>query len=85
LIGVKLYIIGLLSLASLITSITITSVGNNEEGKLALEIFLTCVCGSVNLAVVYGSTFDSRKNFILREQIEMQTNQTNDIWTILVP
>lgn len=44
-----------------------------------------CLCGVVNVVVLYGSTFDSRKNFILREQIEMQTNQTNDIWTILVP
>lgn len=43
------------------------------------------LCGVVNIAILYGSTFDSRKNFILREQIEMQTNQTNDIWTILVP
>jgi hypothetical protein len=43
------------------------------------------ICGMANVAILYSSTFDSRKNFILREQIEMQTNQTNDIWTILVP
>jgi hypothetical protein len=85
LIGVRLEIVSLLCVASLITSIVVSSIFSGPNGILPLQIFLTCICGAVNVAVLYGSTFDSKKNFILREQIEMQTNQTNDIWTILVP
>jgi hypothetical protein len=85
LIGVRLEIVFLLCAASLVSSTAISSIVGSSNSVLPLQIFLSCICGAVNVAVLYGSTFDSKKNFILREQIEMQTNQTNDIWTILVP
>ncbi len=85
LIGVRLEIVALLCVASLITNVVVSSIFSGPNSILPLQIFLICICGAVNVAFLYGSTFDSKKNFILREQIEMQTNQTNDIWTILVP
>jgi hypothetical protein len=49
------------------------------------EILFILSCAGLNLLILGSSILESRKNFILREQIEMQTNQTNDIWAILVP
>jgi hypothetical protein len=75
----------ILSLLSYITGAILCGIDNEVGARRGLKIMLMAGCGIVNFVVLYGSTFDSRKNYILREQIEMQTNQTNDIWTILVP
>jgi hypothetical protein len=75
-IGIS-YIVGLMSI--------ILGTIENYSQRVPFYIVFMTLCGIMNSAVLYSSTFDSRKNFILREQIEMQTNQTNDIWTILVP
>lgn len=85
--GIRLGLILVLAGSCFISGATSVSISPLDEykKKIPLEVLLMCLCGVVNIAVLYGSTFDSRKNFILREQIEMQTNQTNDIWTILVP
>lgn len=83
--GVRLILILLMSGFCFIVATAVLAMSSTSSEKLAIEVVLLAVCGVVNVAILYGSTFDSRKNFILREQIEMQTNQTNDIWTILVP
>ena len=88
LMGLRLRVLLVLSGACFVTGVVVLGleVGESISGKqMGLEVLLVGVCGLVNLAVLYGGSFDSKKNFILREQIEMQTNQTNDIWTILVP
>ena len=84
-VGLRLGLVLVLSAIYFITATVVMSLGPTSGIRLAFEIVLMGVCGAANVAILYGSTFDSRKNFILREQIEMQTNQTNDIWTILVP
>ena len=84
-VGLRLGLILILSSIYFITATVVMFLGASAGVLLVLEIILMGVCGAANVAILYGSTFDSRKNFILREQIEMQTNQTNDIWTILVP
>ena len=76
LIGVRLEVVFFLCIGCLVTSIVISFIFDSPNSILPLQIFLSCICGAVNVAVLYWSTFDSKKNFILREQIEMQTNQT---------
>lgn len=75
----------MLSSIYFVTATIVIVLGPSIGGTVVVKIILMAVCGAANVVILYGSTFDSRKNFILREQIEMQTNQTNDIWTILVP
>lgn len=52
---------------------------------ILIEVVFALSCAITNFMILYKNILGSKKNFILREQIEMQTNQTNDIWTILVP
>jgi len=85
LLGVRLSLVLILSLASYATGAIMGGIQNEDGARRVLKMMLMAGCGIVNFVVLYGSTLDSRKNYILREQIEMQTNQTNDIWTILVP
>lgn len=85
LIGIRLSTVFVISLVLLIAGIIIEAVTEENDGHIVLETLFMATCCVINFAVLYASTLESRKNFILREQIEMQTNQTNDIWTILVP
>ena len=49
-----------------VTAVVVLSLEIVNGKTLAIEILLIGVCGLVNLAILYGSNFDSKKNFILR-------------------
>lgn len=69
LLGVRLGVVLVLSLGCLITGIVLTALEKDFGPRQPMEILLICSCAVVNIVVLYGSTLDSRKNFILREQI----------------
>jgi len=65
-VGLRLELVLILNVIYFVTATVDMAMGPTVGVKLSLLILLMGVCGAANIYILYGSTFDSRKNFILR-------------------